>query len=69
MTPGAGAVGAGCATRRAEGLGDPLRVSVNPYGAAGIDPAVEADIVRDDAIGGLFRKAFNLPAPPFEGLN
>ena len=68
MTPGAGAVGAGCAARRAEGLGESLRVSVNPYGTAEVDAAAEADITRDDAIGGLFKYVFNLQAPPFEGL-
>ena len=68
VTSGAEAVGAYYAARRAEGHGESLRVSVNRHGTAEVSPAVEADIVRDDAIGGLFRKVFNLLAPPFEGL-
>ena len=31
--------------------------------AEGVDPAVEADLRRDDALGGMFAGVFNLPAP------
>ena len=44
--------------------GAAVRVTVGEASAAEeVDPAVEGDLRRDDALGGMCEKAFNLPAP------
>ena len=59
--------------RRATGLGGSVRVTVSPHGGvadvSSVNAAIEADITTNDALGGLFKAAFNLPAPAMpEGL-
>lgn len=33
------------------------------FAGGGVDPAAEGDLRRDDALGKLFKTAFDLPAP------
>lgn len=49
--------------------GAALRVTSGTAPAAeGVEAAVEGDLRRDDKLGGMFARAFDLPAPEFDEM-
>ena len=64
MPPGTGFADATTGNPPAFFSGKSVRVTAGAASAAGgVDPAVEGDLRRDDALGMLFKKAFDLPVP------
>lgn len=67
MPQGAGLADARPGKRQEVLSGAAVRVTSGAVSSAeGVDPAVEGDLRRDDALGGLFKTAFALPAPEFD---
>ena len=66
MPQGAGVVDGRSGKRQEVLSGAAVKVTTGTTSAAeGVDSTVEADLRRDDKLGGMFAEAFDLPAPAF----
>ena len=67
MPPETGFAGATPGKRPVLLSGESVRVTTSLASSAeGVEAAVEDDLRRDDALGGLFKQAFDLPAPELD---